>query len=362
MVDHSKTTYMLVARDYGPVGNGRQIELAVAGMVAVGHRVCVVLLSSGGGLATRLQAVGAKVCVVNMSSDVRVSVTFHVAKIIRNEQPQGVIGWGVETAIIVGSARFLARLSGHLWRYIQLVSQPSLTVVETAMVARADQIIVMGESVLHACERMELLQSIHFVPPAAVAFDEMIDRELLASQIGLDPCKKWTLCVAPLIAQSRIDRLIWGFDQMAVARDDVEHIVVGSGQLLRRLQRRAWIEEVDDSIHWFDHLPVLPSLFRHVQLILQSGSVAYGGCLLEGLSHGIPAVVIDTPPSRDVLGDSNAGILVPTDPGSEFARRATELLENEKLRTRCASAAKRRAEEMFNKETSLGKLLAVLDS
>ena len=66
MVDHSKKTYMLVACDCGPVGSGRQIELAVAGMVAAGHRVCVVLLSSGGGLATRLQAVGAKVCVVNM--------------------------------------------------------------------------------------------------------------------------------------------------------------------------------------------------------------------------------------------------------------------------------------------------------
>ena len=95
MVDHSKKTYMLVACDYGPVGNGRQIELAVAGMVAAGHRVCVVLLSSGGGLATRLQTVGAKVYVVNMSLDVRVSVTFHVAQIIQNEQPQAVIGWGI---------------------------------------------------------------------------------------------------------------------------------------------------------------------------------------------------------------------------------------------------------------------------
>ena len=91
MVNHSKKTYMLVACDYGPVGNGRQIELAVAGMVAAGHRVCVVLLSSGGGLATRLQAVGATVCVVNERSAVRVLVTFHVAKIIRNEQPQVVI-------------------------------------------------------------------------------------------------------------------------------------------------------------------------------------------------------------------------------------------------------------------------------
>ena len=221
--------------------------------------------------------------------------------------------------------------------------------VEAAIVGQADQIIVMEESALQACERVKSLQAIRFVPPAAVAFNEMVDREQLALQIGLDSNKKWTLCVAPLISQSRIDRLIWGFDQMAVACDDVEHIVVGSGKLLRRLQRRAWIEEVDASIHWFEHLPALPSLLRHIQLILQSGCVAYGGCLLEGLSHGIPAVVIDTPPSRDVLGDSDAGILVATDPGSEFARRATELLENEELRTRCASAGKQRAKEILTR-------------
>ena len=361
MISRSKTTYMLVACDYDPVGNGRQIELAVSGLIAAGHRVSVVLVSSGGGLTARLQAVGATSYVVNQRPAIRVSVTFQVAEIIRNEKPQAVIAWGVETAVIVGSARVLTRRSQRSWRYIQQVSQSSLTMIETAIVAQADQIIVMEESVLQACERVGSLQAIRFVPPAAVAFNEMVDREQLALQIGLDSNKKWTLCVAPLISQSSIDRLIWGFDQMAVARDDVEHIIVGSGKLLRRLQRRAWIEEVDASIHWFEHLPALPSLLRHAQLILQSGCVAYGGCLLEGLSHGIPAVVIDTPPSRDVLGESDAGILVATDPGSEFARRATELLENEELRMRCASAGKQRAKEMFNKETSLSKLLEVLD-
>ncbi len=359
MLSHSKTTHMVVACDYDPVGNGRQIELAVTGLIAVGHQVCVVLVSSGGGLATRLQAAGARVYVVNRRPGISLSVIPRVAEIIRNEQPQAVVGWSIETAKIISITRVLTR---HSWRYIQHVSEPSLTVLETAIVARADEIIVTGESVVQATRGMESLQSISYVPPAAVAFDEMVGRDQVASQIGLNPNKKWTLCVAPLVSQSRIDRLIWGFDQMAVARNDVEHIVVGSGQLLRRLQRRAWIEEVDASIHWFEHLPVLPSLFRHVRLILQSGRVAYGGCLLEGLSHGIPAVVIDTPPSRDVLGDSDAGILVPTVPGSEFARRATELLENEELRTRCTSAGKQRAQEVFNKETFLSKLLKVLGS
>jgi len=38
------------------------------------------------------------------------------------------------------------------------------------------------------------------------------------------------------------------------------------------------------------------------------------------------------------------------------------LLENEGLRTRCTSAGKQRAQEIFNKETFLSKLLKVLGS
>ena len=362
MLSHSKTKYMLVAGDCGPVGNGRQIELAVSALIAVGHRVCVALVSSGGGLSTRLQAIGASVRVLNSKSSISLSVTAKVAEIIRNERPQTVIGWGVETAKIIGSAQFLTKFSRHSWQYIQHLSEPSLTVLQSVMVTQADKVIVTGESVWQACKKVPSLQSITFVPPAAVAFDETVDREQVASQIGLDPSKKWTLCVAPLISKSRIDKLIWGFDQMAVTNNSLEHIVVGRGQLLQRLQRRAWVEEVSDSIHWLKYLPALPSLFRHVELILQCGCVAYGGCLLEGLSHGIPAVTVDTPLSRDVIGDGDAGILVPPRPGSEFARRATELLENEELRTRCSLAGKQRAKEMFDKTSSLSKLLEVLAS
>ncbi|MAN05706.1 MAG: hypothetical protein CMJ56_02390, partial [Planctomycetaceae bacterium] len=92
---------MLVAGDCVPVGNGRQIELAVAGLIAVGHRVCVALVSSGSGLSTRLQALGASVRILNSKSSISLSVTAKVADIIRNERPQTVIGWGVETAGII---------------------------------------------------------------------------------------------------------------------------------------------------------------------------------------------------------------------------------------------------------------------
>ena len=132
MLSHSKTTHMMVACDYDPVGNGRQIELTVTGLIAVGHQVCVVLVSSGGGLAVRLQAAGTGVYVVNRRPDVSLSVISRVANIMQNEQPEAVVGWSIETAIIIGSTRVLTR---HSWRHIQHVSEPSLTVLEAVVVA-----------------------------------------------------------------------------------------------------------------------------------------------------------------------------------------------------------------------------------
>jgi len=66
MPSHSKKTLILIASDYDSVGNGRQIEMAVVAILAAGYRVCVVLVSSGRGLAVRLKRLGA---VVYMSQE-----------------------------------------------------------------------------------------------------------------------------------------------------------------------------------------------------------------------------------------------------------------------------------------------------
>ena len=98
---------MLIASDYDPIGNGRQIEMAVASILAAGYRVCVVLVSSGCGLTLRLKRLGATVYGVSRRPAVHFSVISEVAATIRSEQPQVVIGWSIETAFIVGSLRLL---------------------------------------------------------------------------------------------------------------------------------------------------------------------------------------------------------------------------------------------------------------
>jgi len=88
--------------------------------------------------------------------------------------------------------------------------------------------------------------------------------------------------------------------------------------------------------------------------------VAFGGCLLEGLAHGIPLVAIDTPESRSVIGDGDAGRLVPAVPESEFARRAIQLLEDRDLAAACTAAGRRRVAEWFDRQASAAGIVAAV--
>jgi predicted TIM-barrel fold metal-dependent hydrolase len=54
-----------------------------------------------------------------------------------------------------------------------------------------------------------------------------------------DPWDAFAHAVAPLVAEARLDRLLWGIDQLEVVHRGVEHVLVGSGPLERRLLRRA---------------------------------------------------------------------------------------------------------------------------
>ena len=104
---------MLVAGDCVPVGNGRQIELAVAGLIAVGHRVAVALVSSGGSLSTRLQALGAGAHPEFKVIDKPFS-DCEGCRHYPERAPQTVIGWGVETAGIICGAQVLTKLAAFM--------------------------------------------------------------------------------------------------------------------------------------------------------------------------------------------------------------------------------------------------------
>jgi len=352
---------LLVSVDAPAVGSGRQLELAVVALQEAGWRVRLALLTTGGSLAGRLKETGVPVERLGRRPAIDAAVVPRLVQLGRRLRPAAVLAWGRPVAVPVAAARLVSRRLGlGNWRYCQWLAQPPRPGPEAAAVRAADRVLVTAEWLAHDSGTAAAAGRLAVVPPAAAAFTRCGSREQLAESLGLDAARRWTLTVAPLLAASRLDRLLWAIDQMGVVRDDLAHIVVGAGPLGRRLARRVSIQAIAGRVHFFEQLDCFPELLSQVDLIMQSGRVPLGGCLLEGLAQGIPLVAVDTPESRSVIGNNEAGRLVPAVPESEFGRRAIQLLEDRDLAAACTAAGRRRAAELFDPQASAAALVAAV--
>jgi glycosyltransferase involved in cell wall biosynthesis len=122
---------------------------------------------------------------------------------------------------------------------------------------------------------------------------------------------------------------------------------VGTGPLEGRLLRRSRVQEFAERLVLVPHCELLPDLLGHAALVWQSGDVALGGAILDGMARGVPAVAVESPAARQLVVDGETGRIVPPLPESEFPRRAFNVLEDDALAARWGAAARARAEAEF---------------
>jgi rhamnosyl/mannosyltransferase len=266
------------------------------------------------------------------------------------------LAWGRSQASLAAAVKLLLpRLPciGHL-------AVPPRGMLAAAALRQVDRVIASSAGVAAACRRAGVAAAkIDTIPPGAeAAAAGGLARAELATRLGLDREKLWTLCVAPLEAESRLERLLWAIDQLGVVHRRLEHVLVGGGPLRERLLRRARAQRVDERLHLFDHLDCLPDLLREARLVWQSGEVACGGGLLDAMALGIPTVAVVSDASRQLVVDAETGRLVPADPESEFPRRALGIIEDDALAARYGAAARTRAAAELPVERMVAGIIA----
>lgn len=354
---------LMVARGLDPVGTGRQIELVAEGFRNAGWHVHLALTTSGGAVATRLASCGVSVHrlstrpVVDAAASVRLIL---VARRLGLGGSDAVLAWGRSQAGPAAAVKAVlapVRLVCHL-------SAPPRGFVTTLALAKADRVIASSPAVAIGCERAGVAAAkIDTIPPAAdAAAATGLSRMQVASRLGLDPDSIWTLCVAPLVPEAKLERLLWAIDQLGVVHQRLEHVLVGSGPLRDRMLRRARVQQLADRLHLSPHVDCLPDVLREVRLVWQSGEVACGGAILDGMALGVPAVAVTSESARQLIVDGETGRIVPADPESEFPRRALGVLEDDALAAGFGAAARTRAAIEFPTGRMLAAVMAACES
>jgi glycosyltransferase involved in cell wall biosynthesis len=350
---------MMVARGLDPVGTGRQVELVAEAFHAAGWDVHLAVTTGGGAVATRLAHAGVTVHRLSTRPVVDAAAAVRLVQVARRldlGSSDVVLTWGRSQVRLAAAIKLLmpmVRFVSHL------AMRPSGTLTGLAL-GQTDRVIASSPAVAAGCEQLGVSPvKIGMIPPAAdPAPAEGLSRAELAARLGLDPEKIWTLCVAPLVPEAKLERLLWAIDQLGVVHQRLEHLLVGAGPLRARVLRRARVQQLAERLHLFPHLDCLPDLFREVRLVWQSGEVACGGALLDAMAIGIPAVAVASDSARQLIVDGETGRIVPADPESEFPRRALGVIEDDALAARYGSAAKARAAAEFPGDRMVAAVLA----
>ncbi|MFM8436299.1 MAG: glycosyltransferase, partial [Planctomycetia bacterium] len=291
----------MVAPGLDPVGTGRQIELAAEAFLEAGWQVAVAVGSSGGSVPARLASRGFSVYSIGRRPGFDAAVAARLVQLTRRLRPGVVHAWGRAAAGTIGAARGLlpgARLVAHV------AAGPRHRATGWAL-ARFDRVLTTSAGVAGKCEAVGVRSGkIDIIQPGIVAAEAAgLDRAEIARRLGLQVDTEWTLCVAPLTSASRLERLLWAIDQLAVVHRGVEHVLVGRGPLLARLFRRARVQELAERLRIVPHCDCLPDLVRACRLVWQSGDVAYGGVILDALACGMPTVAVDGDAARQCIVD-----------------------------------------------------------
>ena len=355
MPTESRPSILLLAPGCDPVGTGREIELVAAGFLAADWNTHVAVTSRGGAVAERLAARGIAVHRAGRRPQVDLAATAGAVGLARRLRPTAVLAFGRSqlpaAAFIAGVAprsRVIARLGRR-------VSRP----LHRWAVGQLDQVLATSPVVAASCPRHADGPRVDVVPPgiepdAGAGFS----RQEIAMRLGLDPATTWTLCVAPLVAASKLERLIWAIDQLGVVHKGLEHVLVGSGPLLRRVLRRARVQELAERLVVIPHCNLLPDLIGQVRLVWQSGDVALGGAILDGMARGVPAVAVASDAARQLIVDGETGRIVSALPESDFPRRAFGIIEDDALAARYAAAGQARAAADFSADKLVAACLA----
>jgi glycosyltransferase involved in cell wall biosynthesis len=349
---------LFVTRALDPVGTGRQVELAAEGLAAAGFDVAVAITTCGGDVASRLADRGITVHAVGRRPVVDAAAMARLATFRARFEPETLLGFGRSAALPLLTARLLgARCRTLLW-----LGLPPRRASTIQAAKRLDGVIATSPGVASACTRSGIRADRIIVVPPGITRDagRGLSREDIAARIGLDPTKQWTLAVAPLEPEPRLQRLLWAIDQLGVVRKDLQHVLIGAGPLLGQIGRRARAQELAERLIVLPSCNVLPDLLTHVKIVWQSGSVALGGALLDGMAHGLPTVAVESDAARQLVVDDVTGRVVPALPESEFPRRAFNIVEDDDLARRYGDAAAARAATEFPVEPFVEGIVAAV--
>jgi len=178
------------------------------------------------------------------------------------------------------------------------------------------------------------------------------DRAAARVAAGFTPARRLVAQVGRLTAQKDYPTFLAAARALAARFDDVDFLVVGTGELRDDLERRARELGIAARAHFTGLRHDVPRLLAGVDVLaLTSIYEGLPNVILEAMATGAVAVATDVGGCRDVVVHERTGLLVAPGDADGVAAAIGRVLADPSWRVDLAIAARRRVEEEFSVQT-----------
>jgi len=209
---------------------------------------------------------------------------------------------------------------------------------ERVLKRRVDCFLVINKPTERYFSRLVGAEKVH-ISPMGIDFSvyKRIDKNRARHDLGLDPNKKYILCVAAMVERKGLNYLIRSMPPIREQLPNTELLLVGQGYYRTQLQRLAQKLRVQDTIHFIpaaDADPMVPDeqlpLYYNAAdvCVLPSLIEALGVVCIEAIACETPFIGTNVEGIPSLVEQFEAGLLIPPRDSNAIASAVINVLED----------------------------------
>lgn len=350
-------------------GAEKQLTLLACGLRARGYEPHVFALDRGGPYEADLHAAGAPVTVIGKRGKLNFGAMRRLRTALTEFAPDVVHTW-LFSAHAYGA--FAMRGLDASWvqslRCVDSWKSGWQRLIDRRLWPRVDRFVANSQSVRAWYASLGVDESRIDVVPNGVGIPDgselpLTDRlqgQRRASIPGVPDDARIVLSVGRLAKQKRIKDLLWGFQLLRQANENVWFVVVGDGPQSAELREYSRRVEAAKQTTFLGHCDDPGPYFASASAFwIASDFEGQSNALQEAMAHGLPVIASAIEPNRELVNHGEQGYLVDVGDSAGFAQFTTRLLEDHELAQKLGTLAKRRIEVDFDTVTMIDRYVEI---
>ena len=348
---------MLVIPTLDRSGAEKQLTLLATGLPRDEFEVEVIALTRGGPYADILAQHDIPLTVLQKRQKLDLRALSLLRRIIREHRPDIVHTW------LFAANAYGRWAAGKTSPPKVIVSERCVDTwksrwqlwIDRRQFRRTDHLVGNSQSVAEyyrglgfPAERMSVIPNGIALPALPTGAERESLKQSLLNELQLPPETRFVAYVGRLAPQKRLRDLIWGFELLRQVVPSLKFVIVGDGPDRFDLEKYSRDMRVDDDILFLGHRDDVSKLWPAFSLFwLASDYEGQSNSVMEAMAAGVPVLVSDIPPNRELVTDNETGRLFPVGTIRDPVTIAKKILDDHELAQRLGTAARTRMERDF---------------